>query len=110
MPRAMRCCLSSDSMHLLQVPGSTGSAAYAGVQARRALPSEMVEEEPVYVNARQYHCILRRRAQRAKAEAENKLIKTRRVRLLPIWLVPHRLITPAACTRNQGDFAYRGEN
>lgn len=58
------------------VPGNSGQPQFQRV----ALPNaEFLEEEPLYVNAKQYRRILKRRQARAKLEAEGKIPKERPV-------------------------------
>ncbi|XP_062087759.1 nuclear transcription factor Y subunit A-3-like isoform X1 [Humulus lupulus] len=55
------------------------SQAVGMAPARMPLPLDLTEDEPpIYVNAKQYRAILRRRKFRAKLEAQNKFLKVRK--------------------------------
>nr|CAD1838000.1 unnamed protein product [Ananas comosus var. bracteatus] len=66
--------LTAYGAHAIIHPQMVGMAP----STRVPLPLEPASEEPIYVNAKQYHAILRRRQLRAKLEAENKLVKNRK--------------------------------
>ncbi|CAG2109331.1 unnamed protein product [Medioppia subpectinata] len=61
---------------VMVVPGA------GGLQTVQRIPlpgaAEFLEEEPLYVNAKQYHRILKRRQARAKLEADGRIPKERR--------------------------------
>jgi hypothetical protein len=54
-------------------PSSGGEGSVGGQQLGGG------DEEPLYVNAKQYHRILKRRAARAKLEEMNRMAKIRKV-------------------------------
>lgn len=59
---------------VMMLPNNSGQTQFQRV----ALPNaELLEEEPLYVNAKQYRRILKRRQARAKLEAEGKIPKER---------------------------------
>lgn len=55
-------------------PATTAATAATAV----AHPNVEVVEEPLYVNAKQYHRILKRRAARARLEELNRVAKARK--------------------------------
>lgn len=71
------------------VPGNSGQTQFQRV----ALPNaEVFEEEPLYVNAKQYRRILKRRQARAKLEAEGKIPKERPVSMHLVHLVHYSCV------------------
>lgn len=78
---------SSTQVQPLNVPQTVGSNIVMMVPGAGGIPqiqriplpnAELLEEEPLYVNAKQYHRILKRRQARAKLEAEGRIPKERR--------------------------------
>jgi len=61
----------------LELPTALSNATSSSPAA--AANGDPVDEEPLYVNAKQYHRILKRRAARARLEELHRLSKERKV-------------------------------
>lgn len=66
----------------MQTNALTTTSAAAQAQTQASVSSEPTEEEPLYVNAKQYNRILKRRAARAKLEAEGRIPRERKRKFL----------------------------
>lgn len=76
---------------IMMVPGNGGqlqamqmqtSSLSSAAPVQTSMASEPTEEEPLYVNAKQYSRILKRRAARAKLESEGRIPRERKRKFL----------------------------
>ncbi|CAF1615430.1 unnamed protein product, partial [Didymodactylos carnosus] len=66
--------LQQNGTVIMMVPGNSGQLQAVQMQTNETA----TEEEPLYVNAKQYHRILKRRAARAKLESEGRIPRERK--------------------------------